>query len=90
MTEQTAIYGPIVNINGADRRDLIKQYLDVAEAARNLLRALGAASPHGRDYQTAAYGVHSKDRALWQEAVRQVDNIERQWQAVVERLVTED
>jgi hypothetical protein len=41
-----------VNLNGTDRVQLVALYLDCISAVRKLETAMGAANPHGRDYQT--------------------------------------
>lgn len=43
---------PQININGTERSDLLELYLDAKIALERAITALGAAEPHGRDYQT--------------------------------------
>ena len=42
---------PQINLNGTSKQQLIEQQLGVAAALRTLLKAMGEAAPHGRDYQ---------------------------------------
>lgn len=44
---------PIVNNNGTDRAELVKERRDVADALRDALEAMALSRPHPRDYQTA-------------------------------------
>ena len=41
---------PLVNLNGTSPQELIDQQSAVAEAADQLIKALAASMPHGRDY----------------------------------------
>ena len=84
------LYGPIVNLNGATRESLLKQHADVMKAAADLYRAMCTAAPHGRDYQTAAAGAYSNDDAVFREMLLRVDQIERTYRRVAERLATEE
>ena len=83
------LHGPVVNLNGAERQSLIDQHIAVARAADDLLKALGQAFPHGRDYQTARPGLNAFDRNLWEGYLHSVDEIQKNYQRVAERLATE-
>ena len=48
--ERSALTMPRIHMNGTDAEGLIKQQLEVLAATDQLLAALRAASPHGRDY----------------------------------------
>lgn len=45
------VTAPIVNLNGASKESLIEQQLGVLTVIADLIDAMGAASPHGRDFQ---------------------------------------
>ena len=47
----TPLVLPQINLNGTSKQQLVEQQLDVAAKLRHLLKAMGAAAPHGRDYQ---------------------------------------
>lgn len=81
--------GPVVNLNGASRESLIEQHKAVVDAAETLLKALGSAFPHGRDYQTAHPIVQSGDRDVWEDNMTLVNNIRRDYEKITERLVVE-
>lgn len=82
--------GPIVNLNGATRESLISQYVAVRDAADALLKALGEAFPHGRDYQTAHPGTWEGDRKAWENYCRSVATIAGAYRTVAERLALEE
>lgn len=50
---------PQININGTDRNDLLQDHLAAMKALRAAIEAVGAISPHGRDYQTLPAGSAS-------------------------------
>jgi len=50
---------PQININGTERSDLLKDYTTAGMALQHAVDALGACSPHGRDYQTLEPGAFS-------------------------------
>jgi hypothetical protein len=60
---------PIVNLNGTELEQLLQQHWNVLKAARALAEALGMASPHGRDYQTAHPDSLRMARDLWLQRV---------------------
>lgn len=43
---------PRLNINGTSKPELLKQYTDILSAIADLQKAMRAATPNGRDYQT--------------------------------------
>lgn len=47
---------PVINLNGTERDDLLKDYMAARKALQCAVAALSAASPHGRDYQTMPAG----------------------------------
>ena len=61
---------PIVNLNGTDIEQLLKQHHDVYKASLKLREALSHASPHGRDYQTGDVSALSEARGEWLEVAR--------------------
>lgn len=63
---------PQVNLNGSDALDLVMQQQGVVSAAHALLRALRAAYPHGRDYQTCPAGTYEKARAQHDRTIEAV------------------
>lgn len=82
-------FGPVVNLNGTDRKTLIDQHAKVAEAASALMTALADAFPNGRDYQTSAPDNERRTRAAHTLAIAWADETRRNWQSVAERLATE-
>lgn len=48
---------PQININGTERSDLLKDLICAIRALEHAAEALGACSPHGRDYQTLPQGT---------------------------------
>jgi hypothetical protein len=56
---------PIVNLNGTDIEQLLKQHHDVYKLSLKLREALSHASPHGRDYQTGDVAELSAARDEW-------------------------
>jgi hypothetical protein len=66
---------PQININGTERSDLLEDYMKARRALQHAVEALGACSPHGRDYQTAepgAFYVAQREHADRIIKVRQV------------------
>jgi len=57
--------GPVVNLNGTARSDLVDQWKNVVNATDALMQAMFEASPHGRDYQTVSPEDYRKDRQEW-------------------------
>jgi hypothetical protein len=45
------LVAPQININGTSHKELMQQQIDVLNAIDALYKAMGAATPHGRDYQ---------------------------------------
>lgn len=83
--------GPIINLNGASRENLIKDHAAVVEAAEALARKLRLAMPHGRDYQTLPDNnrTYDGDRADWERMARNVDEVLQTYRGITERLATE-
>ena len=67
------LVGPIINLNGTAKIDLVQQYHEAITALNVADRALRAAWPHPRDYQTEPVGVF--------------DTAQRQHRSRVERVV---
>lgn len=66
---------PTININGTDRGDLVKDHILAMQALRAAIEAVGAVSPHGRDYQTlpaGSYSVAAGEHAARMVALRTV------------------
>jgi hypothetical protein len=82
------MHGPVVNINGSARSVLLHDHIDVMRAARILLDALRAATPHGRDYQTVDEAIASStyDRMVHEGMKADVANIMDQYERIAERL----
>lgn len=75
MTD-TPIGMPIVNLNGTELEQLLKQHHEVIVACRNLADKLAVASPHGRDYQISPPGSLALARDLWLQRQRYVHEIQ--------------
>ena len=68
---------PTIRLNGTAAADLYAQAERVAAAARDLILALEAATPNGRDYYTqgpAAMGAASAEHEARVRAVVQIRN----------------
>lgn len=63
---------PQININGTSALELSQQQLAVIATADALLKALRAAAPHGRDYQTCPAGTYEKARAQHDRIIQAV------------------
>lgn len=84
------LHGPVVNLNGAERGQLLEQHVAVMRVARELLETIGRALPHGRDYQTAQFPVsYTHDRMVVEGMLQDIANIQRQYERIAERLVVE-
>jgi hypothetical protein len=75
---ETPIGMPIVNLNGTELEQLLKQHHQVLVACRNLADKLGMAAPHGRDYQTSPDGSLDLARKLWLARYQYVSEI-KEW-----------
>ena len=64
MKAEGPMSAPMIHSNGTGREALIYQQCDVANALRDVLKALAAAAPNERDYYP--YREHP---AQWREAV---------------------
>ena len=60
---------PTVHLNGASRESLVQQRTDVADALRDVEKAIGQAWPHGRDYYTQGPDALSAAQQAWRERV---------------------
>lgn len=76
---------PLVNLNGTHVSELLAAQYAVAEAARALSVALGAATPHGRDYPLP--GTYSEAREASDATRIAVAGIERTAEAAVAELM---
>ena len=72
-TERISVTAPMVNLNGASGESLLEQQRQVLDALRELGRAIKAAAPHGRDFQTDRTGT--KYDAARKEFERECDFI---------------
>ena len=72
-SERISVTAPMLNINGASGDMLIEQQRQVLDALRELGRAIKAAAPHGRDFQTDRTGT--KYEAARKEFERECDFI---------------
>jgi len=68
----TPLVTPTVHSNGTSKEELVRQHLAVMEAATDLLKALGAGTPHGRDYPR---GGHREAHDAWWERVVAVERL---------------
>ena len=71
---------PIINLNGTDRDDLLKDYLTAKRALEDGLKALSAVWPHGRDYQTGgdvqqAMREHADRCKVVRQVIAEIDTI---------------
>jgi hypothetical protein len=82
-------HGPFVNLNGASRESLIEQHRRVLDAAGDLLKALGDAFPHGRDYQTAPALQHRLDQQVWEDNMTVINNLRKDYEKIAVRLTNE-
>ena len=57
-----------VNLNGDTARTLVDNARAVIDALREVETLMGAANPHGRNYQTAETGAYDADMLEWTEA----------------------
>lgn len=44
------LFTPTVNLNGTDKAELLKQYMEIDDKLADAIEALAVAMPHGRDY----------------------------------------
>jgi len=63
----TPLVTPTVHSNGTSKEELVRQHLAVMEAATDLLKALEAGTPHGRDYYPQGGNAHSNASKAWTE-----------------------
>jgi sugar/nucleoside kinase (ribokinase family) len=86
------MYGPRVNLNGASRESLLAQHMSVRDCADQLMNALRAAAPHGRDYQTDPNPEFSyrNDRDAWDNHLTAVLAIWKDYDRIAVRIATED
>jgi hypothetical protein len=77
-----------LNLNGTDALELFGQWHRVRLAATELCKALEAASPHGRDYQTytAPVTAFNEDRTAWMAMLREAQGIGQQALDFVEEI----
>jgi hypothetical protein len=72
---------PQINLNGSPRERLVEQQCDVLRALRELQKAMGEASPNGRDYQTMPMGTFSRAQEAWQERWQVIEDMHREIEA---------
>jgi len=82
------MHGPVINMNGSSPERLVEDMLVVIHAASDLVAALRAATPHGRDYQTVRPEVASDthDRMVLEGMIADVRNIRNQFERIAERI----
>lgn len=68
----TPLIMPTVHSNGTSKEELVRQHLDIMKAASDLLKALEAGTPHGRDYPR---GNHGRAHDAWWERVEVVERL---------------
>lgn len=68
----TPLVTPTIHNNGTSAQELVEQRIAVMEAARELLRAMQAATPHGRDYPQ---GNHGPAHDAWWDRMMQVESL---------------
>ncbi len=78
---------PIVNINGTERDDLLKDYMAARKALQLAVEALGAASPHGRDYQTMPQGSFYAAQPEPADRIVKVRSVLAEIETIAEHLV---
>jgi hypothetical protein len=78
---------PQININGTDREDLLKDYIEAKRALEAALTALSGIWPHGRDYQTLEPGAYQRARCEHAARIRAVGAIVAEIQALAESVV---
>ena len=61
---------PTVHLNGASRESLVQQRTDVADALRDVEKAIGQAWPHGRDYYPQGPENIYKARQAWTKRMK--------------------
>jgi hypothetical protein len=72
----TSFIAPTVNLNGTSGPVLLEQVLTAREAVLDAFRALQAAAPNGRDYQTAKSPTDYRDaRDQYNVWFKQLDDI---------------
>lgn len=73
---------PIVNLNGTDAGQLIKQMLKVNDKFNELLNAIGEATPHDRDFQlNVPHSEGAVTRGAWDERRRLLAAIQNEFMA---------
>ena len=65
---------PQINLNGSSRGSLVEQQCEVLEHLREVYRAMGEASPNGRDYQFRPAEFRPAQEA-WQERVKMIHSL---------------
>lgn len=70
-----SLQGPVPNINGTSKDELIRQQKAVVKAARALVEALREAAPNGRDYQTVEAERFDAARDQWTARMNAAERI---------------
>lgn len=77
----------LINLNGTGAEDLLRQHLAVRDAAAALLKALDAAFPNGRDFQTVSdRNAHREELEAHRRNWTAVCGIQNEAQASLEAL----
>jgi hypothetical protein len=66
---------PRLNINGTAADDLLKQQIDARSAVLDAMKALQAAAPNGRDYQTVSVDIYKAARQQHDAWLGQLDEM---------------
>ena len=64
---------PNINMNGTDRKDLVRYRLDTMDAIRKTMAKLIEFKPHGRDYIGSMN--YTPDLAIWNERFATLDKM---------------
>jgi len=78
---------PQININGTERSDLLEDYMGARRALQHAVEALSAASPHGRDYQTAEPGAFYAAQREHADRILRVRQVMAEIETIAEHLV---
>lgn len=81
------LVGPFVNLNGTARIDLVQQYHEAITALNVADRALRAAWPHPRDYQTQDDSVFDKAQAQHRSRVERLAAVRAEMEQLLDGLL---
>ncbi len=78
---------PQININGTERSDLLEDLMKARRCLQHAVEALSAASPHGRDYQTAIPGAFYVAQQEHSDRIVKVRQVLAEIETIAEHIV---